>query len=86
MTLVAQASLQYLWDLISAQQLVVLMPLFNVEIPPKVQVIFAGLMWVAAAEIIPTDLIYETLLQAEVEGIPASPKFEEIGLEHHLLL
>ena len=78
--------MQYLWDMIAAQQLVILLPLFNIELPESVGVVFQALMWVAAAEVIPTDPIYTNLFDATVEGIPLSPNFADIGLEHHLFL
>ena len=60
--------------------------MFRFEIPKSVGVVFNGLMWLAAAEVIPTDIIYEEWFQATVEGIPINPNFAEIGLEHHLFL
>ena len=45
---------------------------------------FEQLMKIAAIEVIPTDLIYAYF--SEVEGIPFSSTFEELGFEHHLVL
>lgn len=85
-TLVAQASLQYLWDMIAAQQLVILLPLFKIELPKNVSIIFTGLVWIAAAELIPTDYIYLEWFKADIEGNPIETNFEDLGFEHHLLL
>mmetsp|Transcript_5385 Transcript_5385/g.7207 ORF Transcript_5385/g.7207 Transcript_5385/m.7207 type:complete len:122 (+) Transcript_5385:444-809(+) len=45
---------------------------------------FGWLMMIASLEAIPTDLIYSFF--TDVEGRPLSPIYEEIGLEHHLIL
>ena len=34
------ASLQYLWEMVNAQQLVIMLPLFNVQIPSNADMIF----------------------------------------------
>jgi len=52
------SSLQYLWDMINAQQIVILTPLFFVNIPSNAMMFFGWLMKVASMEAIPTDLIY----------------------------
>ena len=52
------ASLELLWDVINAQQIVMLLPLFNCVIPANVGIIFKGLMYIAALDVIPTDDIY----------------------------
>ena len=78
------ASLQYLYDLISSQQLVILLPLFSVSIPANAYMFFQQLMRIAAIELAPTDEIYSHF--SDLKGIPASDTFEEIGFEHHLLM
>ena len=45
--------------MVNAQQLVILLPLFNVQIPTNCAIIFNALMQVAAFDAIPTDMIYE---------------------------
>ena len=79
--------MHHCWSLIAAQQLVVILPLFKITLPKNVGVIFTGLMWLAAAEVIPTDPIYDYFFNAgEIEGKSINPNFAEIGLEHHLFL
>ena len=53
------SSLQYLWDMINAQQIVILTPLFYIAIPDNAMIFFGWLMQIAAMEAIPTELIYE---------------------------
>ena len=38
------SSLQYLWDMINAQQIIILTPLFNVSIPQNAMTFFGWLM------------------------------------------
>ena len=84
LSLLLTVSLQYVWELISAQQLVILFPLMKVSIPSNAYIFFQQLMMVAAVEVIPTDLIYSKV--SNVEGQPLSASFEEVGFEHHLIM
>ena len=45
---------------------------------------FEQLMLIASLEVIPTDTIYDKF--SEVEGSPRTSSFEQIGLEHHLVM
>ena len=62
LNILMSGSMQFLWDLINAQQIVILLPLFNVQTPANARVIFNALMSLAAFEAIPTELIYETFV------------------------
>lgn len=55
---VLSASLNQIWSMINTQQLIVLMPLFNVNIPPNAAVFFGILMSIASFDILPTDKFY----------------------------
>ena len=79
------ASLQYLWDLINAQQIVILLPLFNVQTPGNVRTVFNALMTIAAFDAIPTEDLYEEYFY-DGEAFPINENFEKSGFEHHLLL
>ena len=68
------ASLQYLWEMINAQQLIVLMPLFKVQIPKSSEFVFSILMTIASFEIFPTDYIYENWFNSG-EGHPLNMNF-----------
>lgn len=72
------ASLNYLWEMINAQQIVILLPLFQIEIPDNVGILFSALMKIASFEAIPTDYIYYTLF-FKGEGNPINQKFSELG-------
>mmetsp|Transcript_132 Transcript_132/g.186 ORF Transcript_132/g.186 Transcript_132/m.186 type:complete len:81 (-) Transcript_132:124-366(-) len=52
-------SLEYLWEMINAQQIVVMLPLLQVQIPMNAYIIFEQLMKIAAFEVIPTEMIYK---------------------------
>ena len=77
-------SLQYLWDMINAQQLMILLPLFNVGIPSNAMIFFGWLLQIASMEALPTDWIYSFF--SKIPGEPISPIFEDMGFEHHLML
>mmetsp|Transcript_13181 Transcript_13181/g.17922 ORF Transcript_13181/g.17922 Transcript_13181/m.17922 type:complete len:291 (+) Transcript_13181:2003-2875(+) len=70
--------------MINAQQIIILTPLFNVNIPNNAMIFFGWLMRIAAMEALPVDAIYESISQ--VEPRPLTPTFEEIGFDHHLIL
>ena len=76
--------MQYVWEMISSQQIVILFPLMVVEIPPNTYTFFQKLMTIAAVELIPTDLFYRYL--NNVKPQPISKSFEEVGFEHHLIM
>ena len=78
------ASMQYVWDMISKMQIVIMIPLENVRIPQNGYILFQQLMMIAAVELIPTELIYSKV--SSVEPQPLSTTFEELGFQHHLVL
>ena len=81
------ASLQYLWEMVNAQQIIVLLPLFNVQIPQNAQSIFKPLMYVASFDVIPTDMIYSEIFPMEQEPEPiGNENFEALGFETHLIM
>lgn len=59
--LVAASSLNYLWSMINAQQIVVLCPLLKVNLPANATMMFNTLLGIASFDIIPTDFIYKRL-------------------------
>ena len=66
----------------------ILLALFDgVSIPQNADILFQALFKIASFELVPTDMIYEEVFNSDPEGgIPVSPIFENIGLEHHLLM
>ena len=56
-------------------------------IPKNADMLFQALFKIASFELVPTDMIYEWAFSSDPEGgSPVSPIFENIGLEHHLLM
>ena len=68
-------SLQYIWDMISQQQIVILFNLFDMVPPNSVKAVFESLMQIAAFEILPMEKIF-TSVEIPVDGNPYSEKFE----------
>lgn len=54
--------LQYCWSLVSAQQIIIMIPLFAINMPANGKTIFGVLLQVAAFEMIPTDKVYEDMM------------------------
>lgn len=54
--------LQYCWSLVTAQQIIIMIPLFAINMPANAQSIFGVLLEVAAFDMIPTDSIYEDMM------------------------
>ena len=49
------ASLNSLWSMINAQQLIIIMPLFDAHMPANVGIFFKQIMQVAAFDVIETE-------------------------------
>ena len=83
--MILSGSLQQLWALIEAQQIVVLMPLFKITLPPLCSIFFGFLMQIASFDLIPIDSVIE-----EHGGMtprdPINTNFESIGFESMYLL
>ena len=76
--IVSGASLQYLWDLISSAQIIILFPIFSVdEIPESTKIVFNLMLKVASFELIPTDVIYEALFNSDRVEVFQIEKFAE---------
>lgn len=76
-----------MWDLVNSAQLVILFPLFEVQIPESTKIIFSALMAIAAFELIPTDLIYQYAFNSDPdEGVPVNQDFADLGFDHHLMM
>ena len=61
--------MQYLWDMINASQLVMVLPLMNVIIPKKVATTFRAIFQIASFDAIPTDYFYEGILESSYQAV-----------------
>ena len=52
---ILSASLQQVWSLIESQQIIVLMPLFKIDIPANVGMFFGYIIAIASFDLIPID-------------------------------
>jgi hypothetical protein len=57
-----RASLNHLWSMINTQQIILMMPLFNLAIPANAALFFGYLKQIASFDIIPTDIFYNDVL------------------------
>jgi hypothetical protein len=53
------ASFQQLWSMINTQQIIVLLPLFDVQMPANAQIFFGFLMELASFNILPIQDFYD---------------------------
>lgn len=77
------ASLNQLWSMINTQQIIVLIPLFKVQVPLNATQFLNLIMTVAAFDIIPTDDLYASLFGlTEIEAPDAlNSNFDTVGFE-----
>ena len=60
--------------MVKAQQVIILFPLYNIQIPANASMVYSVLMQLAAFEMIPTDQIYNDMIEKlEEEDV----KFDE---------
>ena len=72
------ASLNYLWAMINTQQIILMMPLFNLALPANAALFFGFLMQIASFDIIPTDIFYNDVLNW-VTTDPVNENFNSVG-------
>jgi len=83
--IVLSASMNHLLSMINTQQIIVLMPLFDITLPANAGVFFNGLMTFTAFDIIDTSPYLDWMLQLEPTD-PVNNKFEAVGFESIFLL
>ena len=64
------------------------MPLFRVSLPPDAQIFFGFVMQLAAFNLLPTDLFYDTYFSSmkEAETGPINENFEADGFGSHYFI
>jgi len=67
--------------MVDTQQIIILLPLFDIVLPDNAAAFFAQLMTIAAFAIIPTDPIFGFLLGASPNDLPLplSDNFMQVG-------
>ena len=69
--MVLSAGLSQLWSMINTQQLIVMLPLFNQQIPANAGMFFGFLMNIASFDLLPTDLFYDAYLNlSDLRTVP----------------
>ena len=85
MNLVLSASLNQLWVMINTQQLIVLLPLMNVQLPSNAAIFFKSIFQIAAFDFYDfNDIIHEVLDLEPTE--PFNENFEDIGFESKYMI
>jgi len=79
-TILVSASLNELLGMVNAYQLILMMPLLMVTLPPNAGMYFAQLMTIAAFEVFDTKPFLDRLLRLEPTD-PVNSNYEAVGLE-----
>ena len=79
------ASLNQLWTMINTQQLIVLMPLFDIKPPANVNMLFEKIMEIAAFDLFEVNEPLDKLLNLEPTE-PFNERFSTVGFESIYLL
>lgn len=79
------ASLNQLWSMINTQQLFVMMPLFQVELPANAGLFFKAVMQIAAFDFYEFGDVVHSVFQVDPTE-PIDSNFEAIGFESQYLL
>jgi hypothetical protein len=75
-------SLQDLFVMIGFTQLIVFLPLLDINFPGNMQVVNGHMIELATYDILPTDDIYPTVLNLPVEGLkPVNKNYDELKYE-----
>jgi hypothetical protein len=86
LNIILSASLQQLWSMINTQQIIVLMPLFNIEIPANAQLFYGFIMQLASFNILPMQDFYGKYLPSPSWDGPLNERFEAIGFQSTFFL
>jgi hypothetical protein len=85
LNIILSASLQQLWSMINTQQIIVLMPLFTIKLPPNAGVFFGFIMQIASFDILPTEGFYDKYFNMD-DTTAINENFESVGLTSTLFL
>jgi hypothetical protein len=86
LNVVLSASLQQLWSMINTQQIIVLFPLFNLEMPANAQIFYGFIMELASFNILPMQDFYDKYLPTPEWDEPLNEKFNNLGFQSTFFL
>eukprot|EP00347_Sterkiella_histriomuscorum_P013544 403364306 len=79
LNLLLATSLQYLWGMINALQLILHMPLFKVNFPSNTNFVFNQIISVSTFDVIPSEEALEKMFDFADTG-PLNDRFDEIDI------
>ena len=83
--IIVSGSLNMIWALIEIQQIIVMLPLFHVDMPGNARDFYAQIMAISAFDYFDTtDLVHEAFDVPPTE--PVNEDFEDLGLESRYML
>ena len=86
LNIILSASLQQLWSMINTQQIIVLMPLFKIDMPANAQMFFGFIMQLASFNILPMQDFYERYLPPPSWDEPLNDRFDVLGFQSTFFL
>jgi hypothetical protein len=85
LNILMSASLNYLWAMVNTQQIILMLPLFNLSLPGNAGIFFNFMMQIASFDIIPTDLFYDDVL-GWTPTDPIHQNFADVGFSSTLFI
>jgi hypothetical protein len=77
-----------MWTMVNTQQIIVMLPLFRVTLPVNAGIFFGFVMQLAAFNLLPTDLFYNTYFgeMKQAETGPINDNFKADGFGSHYFI
>ena len=82
LNIILSASLQQLWSMVNTQQLVVLMPLWNIRLPANAALFFSFIMTIASFDLVPTDTFYDEYFPKMAQTSAINTNFQTLGFSN----
>ena len=79
LNIILSASLNQLWSMVNTQQLVVLMPLWNIRLPANAALFFGFIMTIASFDLLPTDTFYNEYFPNMAPTSAINANFQALG-------
>ena len=79
LNVVLSAGLSQLWSMINTQQIIVVMPLFNTNIPANAGMFFGFIMNLASFNLLPTDEFYNSYMVMSNDPGALNSNFDDQG-------
>jgi hypothetical protein len=86
LNLLLSAALNQLFSMVRIQQIITLMPLFNVRLPGNAALFFGFALQIASFDLIPISELYDLMFPNTTTRDVLSPNFAQLGISSTLFL